>query len=62
MQNASDNVVKVQTALDALTAELTKSSERMISVAFHAQQGPEDAQQNYDSAQKDYQAAQKDSQ
>jgi hypothetical protein len=33
VQNANDNVVKVQKALDALTAELTNSSARLASVA-----------------------------
>ncbi|HLH53950.1 MAG TPA: DUF2959 family protein [Verrucomicrobiae bacterium] len=33
-QNANDNVAKVQTALDALTAELTKSSAHLSSVAY----------------------------
>ena len=42
-QNANDNVVKVQTALDALTAELTNSSARLSSVAYNASQGiPQD--------------------
>ena len=36
VQNANDNVVKVQAALDALTAELTNSSARMASVAYQA--------------------------
>lgn len=34
VQNANDNVAKVQTALEALTAELTNSSARMASVAY----------------------------
>jgi hypothetical protein len=37
-QNANDNVVKVQTALDALTAELTNSSARLSSVAYQTAQ------------------------
>jgi hypothetical protein len=36
VQNASNNVVKVQTALDALTTELTTSSARLSSVAYQA--------------------------
>ena len=36
VQNANDNVLKVQTALAALTAELTNSSARMASVASQA--------------------------
>jgi hypothetical protein len=39
-QNANDNVVKVQTALDALTAELTNSSARLSSVAYQPAQNP----------------------
>lgn len=40
-QNANDNVAKVQTALDALTAELTNSSARLSSVAYQtAQEAP----------------------
>lgn len=38
VQNANDNVVKVQTALDALTAELTNSGARMASVAYQGAQ------------------------
>ncbi len=38
VQNANDNVVKVQTALDALTAELTNSSARLASVAYQGEQ------------------------
>jgi hypothetical protein len=34
VQNATDNVAKVQTALEALTSELTNSSARMTSVAY----------------------------
>jgi len=41
-QNANDNVAKVQTALDSLTAELTNSSARLSSVAYQtAQQNPQ---------------------
>lgn len=40
-QNANDNVAKVQTALDALTAELTNSCVRLSSIAYQtAQQTP----------------------
>lgn len=42
VKNANDNVVKVQTALDALTAELTSSSARMASVVY--QSSPQDSQ------------------
>jgi hypothetical protein len=34
VQNANDNVAKVQTALEALTGELTNSSARMASIAY----------------------------
>jgi hypothetical protein len=37
-QNANDNVVKVQTALDALTTELTNSGAQMSSIAYQANQ------------------------
>jgi len=56
VQNANDSAVKVQTALDALTAELTKSSERMVSVAYQG------AQQDHQGTQEDYQAAHAESQ
>jgi hypothetical protein len=36
VQNANENVAKVQTALDALTTELTTSSAGMSSVAYQA--------------------------
>jgi hypothetical protein len=36
VQNADDSVAKVQTALEALTAELTNSSARMASVVSQA--------------------------
>jgi uncharacterized coiled-coil protein SlyX len=38
VQNANDNVAKVQTALDALTAELANSSAGMSSMAYEANQ------------------------
>lgn len=38
VQNATDNVGKVQTALEALTSELTNSSARMTSVAYQTSQ------------------------
>ena len=40
VQNAKDNVVKVQTALDALTNELTSSSAGISSVAYQASPSP----------------------
>jgi hypothetical protein len=40
VQNASNNVVKVQTALDALTTELTTSSAGLSSVAYQANPPP----------------------
>ena len=47
VQNANDNAVKVQTALDALTAELTNSSAGLSSVAYQAkpQEAPIQQQQ-----------------
>lgn len=44
VQNANDNAVKVQTALDALTAALTNSSARMASVIYQNQNAPQDSQ------------------
>jgi hypothetical protein len=38
VQNANDNIAKVQTALDALTSELTNSSAHLSSVAYQASQ------------------------
>jgi hypothetical protein len=38
VQNANDNVAKVQTALEALTTELTNSSAGMSSVAYQTAQ------------------------
>src|SRR5258708_23160277 len=40
VQNANENVTKVQTALDALTTELTTSSARLSSVAYQANPPP----------------------
>jgi uncharacterized coiled-coil protein SlyX len=37
--NANNNVAKVQTALDALSTELTDSSAKMSSVAYHTAEG-----------------------
>jgi hypothetical protein len=38
VQNANTNVAKVQGALDALSTELTDSSAKMSSIAYHAQE------------------------
>ncbi|HZR20174.1 MAG TPA: DUF2959 family protein [Verrucomicrobiae bacterium] len=40
VQNANDNVAKVQMALDSLTTELTTSSARMSSMAYQPNQPP----------------------